>query len=58
MQDVSEVRSEVKQLEEFTMLMNVAESCTELKNHGITQSGNYPIDPDGRNIHRWVLSTF
>jgi len=46
---VDELKIKLSELEEVTNILRVEESCAALGKLGYTQTGTYPIDPDGKS---------
>ena len=46
---VDELKTKLSELEKVTNILRVEESCTALGKLGYTQTGTYPIDPDGKS---------
>ena len=46
---VDELKTKLSELEKVTNILRVEESCAALGKLGYTQTGTYPIDPDGKS---------
>ena len=46
---VDELKTKLSELEKVTNILRVEESCAALGKLGYTQTGAYPIDPDGKS---------
>ena len=46
---VDELKTKLSDLEKVTNILRVEESCASLEKLGYTQTGTYPIDPDGKS---------
>ena len=47
--EINSLKHKVNALEDFTEILGVEESCQMFGKVGFTQSGVYPIDPDGKS---------